>query len=644
VTDDVVNDILAHHGIMGMHWGARKAETGAKQYAPKKTKLPAGAKPISSVSVKGKKIAVPKGTHAVYDFYTKHQRVICFSLLAASILTRTIIRLSTGLDVPIPMPSSSGMGMDKTLPFLSASDADENALYHADDDAYELSEEVVAMLDSLGLEHSEDSMNALFASYGIEPPTSDVLEHFGIMGMHWGIRKDSGMKRSVKRGLSKLDTGDQYVNYIEEYDQKWLQKLKKNPKLGLIGKRAAREATKQTRKLKKEYKALGLNIKKDKLARSRYDRDLKVVLEGAMETAANKTYGFSPSRILEVTVIRNSDWSLSAVEQTRSNPKLVKQWAKIRVASVKRTNKRIKATKREAKDLIEVNAKPDAVRHSEDAEGTVDDFNDMVFNVSLDSEGFLDTVTMVGEDLAQSDLVDSIFASFGIEDERLPQEVTDILSHHGILGMHWGHRKSTVKSVNKSITKTADKLHKTEEHAISDAELKARVNRIEMERKYAALTAPQKSAGQKIVHDLIIKLAVGVVTMVVNKMVSDALTKRAAGGAADSAMKTAAKAEAASRVSAKAIPKLSTPSYSTPSHSTPFRSTPSHFSPFSPTSSYTPQRNSYVPQHGSYVPRHGSYGRKASPINIGFVPASPYKPGHTYQQPNVVKRLLITSK
>ena len=278
MTEDVVNDILAHHGIMGMHWGSRKAETSAKQYAPKKTKLPPGTKPLNSVLVNGKKIETPKGTRSVYDFYTKHQRVICLTLLSASILTRIILRVSTGIDFPVPVPTGNGLDANG---YLMAGDVDEGGLYHADDDVYELSEDVVAMLDS--------------------------------------------------------------------------------------------------------------------------------------------------------------------------------------------------------------------------------------------------------DSFAHSAIVEDTFAHFGIEDKRLPQEVTDILSHHGIMGMHWGHRKSTVKSVNKSITKTADKLHQVERHAISDVELKARINRIEMERKYAALTAPQKSPGKKIVHDLLTNLAKGIVTTLVNKVVADAIAKNMAG-------------------------------------------------------------------------------------------------------------------
>lgn len=42
---------------------------------------------------------------------------------------------------------------------------------------------------------------------------------------------------------------------------------------------------------------------------------------------------------------------------------------------------------------------------------------------------------------------------------------------------------------------------------MSDAELRAAINRIEMERKYASLTAKQKSAGRKFAEDVLANAA-----------------------------------------------------------------------------------------------------------------------------------------
>lgn len=326
----------------------------------------------------------------------------------------------------------------------------------------------------------------------------DFLAHMGVKGMRWGVR----------RHLSKIDGAGARKAFLTEYDKKWLAKIEKNPKLGLIGKRAAREASKQTRKLKKEYKASGMNIKKDKIAKSRYERDLKVALEGAMETAAYRTHKFSPSRVLEVQVTRNSDWSLQATVVPRVNAKLAKQTSKI----VKAEDRRVKATvKADAK------AAKAAVTHADIAEVTVDDLIGMAFDIPVDEEGFALDVTMVGEDLVQDDL-----------------DVDDFLVHHGIKGMRWGVRKqgpsagrsappakvSSKKAsapegkpvIGKSgriVTapkRTVTVVGKKTGHSMSDEELRKAINRIDMERKFTQLTkAPpsKQHAAMKFVADIL---------------------------------------------------------------------------------------------------------------------------------------------
>ena len=73
----------------------------------------------------------------------------------------------------------------------------------------------------------------------------------------------------------------------------------------------------------------------------------------------------------------------------------------------------------------------------------------------------------------------------------------DFLKHYGVLGMKWGKRKarSTVSSNNKSkstaITKpkqTPKPKSKPTQRRLSDAELRAAVNRLRLEREYAELT------------------------------------------------------------------------------------------------------------------------------------------------------------
>ena len=89
----------------------------------------------------------------------------------------------------------------------------------------------------------------------------------------------------------------------------------------------------------------------------------------------------------------------------------------------------------------------------------------------------------------------------------------DFLQHYGVLGMKWGHRKarSTSSSNNKSkntvITKpkqTPKPKSKPTKRRLSDAELRAVVNRMRLEREYADLTyrASSRSKVESVVRTI----------------------------------------------------------------------------------------------------------------------------------------------
>jgi hypothetical protein len=72
----------------------------------------------------------------------------------------------------------------------------------------------------------------------------------------------------------------------------------------------------------------------------------------------------------------------------------------------------------------------------------------------------------------------------------------DELAHYGKAGMKWGRRKK-----KEAAAKAADEEHKVK--TMSDDELKARINRIKLEKEYKKLTSPEISEGRKLVSEIL---------------------------------------------------------------------------------------------------------------------------------------------
>jgi len=116
------------------------------------------------------------------------------------------------------------------------------------------------------------------------------------------------------------------------------------------------------------------------------------------------------------------------------------------------------------------------------------------------------------------------------------------LCHYGVLGMKWGvrRRRSTIKkSSNKtnSDPKESKVKKKKSVSELSDTELRQAINRIQMEKQLAQLTAKEKSAGAKFVTDVLTNAAKQTATSYTAKYMAkgmDALIAQAAKQAANS--------------------------------------------------------------------------------------------------------------
>lgn len=102
------------------------------------------------------------------------------------------------------------------------------------------------------------------------------------------------------------------------------------------------------------------------------------------------------------------------------------------------------------------------------------------------------------------------------------------LKHYGVLGMKWGVRRKSKKSVETS-SSSSSKSRSVRD--LSDAELRQIINRHQMEKQYAQITAKEKSAGVKFVSDVLTNAAKQTATSYTAKYMSkgmDALIAQAA--------------------------------------------------------------------------------------------------------------------
>lgn len=106
--------------------------------------------------------------------------------------------------------------------------------------------------------------------------------------------------------------------------------------------------------------------------------------------------------------------------------------------------------------------------------------------------------------------------------------VNNELQHHGIKGMKWGIRR-TPAQLGHPTKKSSTSQRREEMKRMSDTELRNRINRIQMEKQYMQLTAPDINPGKKFVKDVLVNAAKQTATSYVSKYMGkgvDALMKQ----------------------------------------------------------------------------------------------------------------------
>lgn len=302
--------------------------------------------------------------------------------------------------------------------------------------------------------------------------TDDILEHYGIKGMKWGVRRTdaqlarAGGKKSEKMTRRRDARGD----LISKDDRKW-QKAAGKTKVGI---QAYNEAAGEM-----NARHIGrINSKKryqgDLFAKGR-EKDLADYM-GEMESAfvkeytasLSKAFGESPSGKYKVVPARGANGPAWTIEYT------------------------------------------DKAKHADTG---------VRVDLVQDEEGHILSVKVVGD-----------------------LEHSDILEHYGIKGMKWGVRRTRAQidadsadAATKKATQAKIKKNSGSTDPLSNAELKALNERLQLEQNYNQLitkekaNAPQSrlSKGGKWAGKFVADVAQQQAKGMANALVKEALTQQA---------------------------------------------------------------------------------------------------------------------
>lgn len=318
----------------------------------------------------------------------------------------------------------------------------------------------------------------------MDKDVENFLEHYGVPGMKWGVRKQRSGKIAARAT----------VNRRGRKDQVWVLTAKQL-KYGKVYRKAAGKIRKGTRQLNKDERFAEADFTKDSPLRKTYYNEYSSMVTKQLNAAATLSrHGTSPRGKYEMyfTFDTNKD---------------ARPAAHIRMRDTRKDRKVAKAEARNVRKF----------RHAD-----VDD-PDLPVELIYDAKGFIVDSKVEG----MNDLEHA--------------EVDNFLEHYGVKGMRWGIRKdpstgrsalgSAVRSVGGNAKKVAAKVsaararakEKKEAEAsapkkktstrsssstntklLSDQELRERIQRLEMERRYADLMKPspkQKSMIQGVLQD-----------------------------------------------------------------------------------------------------------------------------------------------
>ncbi len=329
----------------------------------------------------------------------------------------------------------------------------------------------------------EDDMAVAYSEVG-EAAVADLL-HVGVKGMRWGVRKARATEeikskgQKVSRGIKKASVG--IANFS------WEISAYSSTKHAAVHNTVADEIGDKVYLLQTSPKYRGKSLKTDKNLANEYEQDVAKVTQAAYKRAVKEVYGENFSGTKEARYVDDARGSRIEIRDKKTG----------------------KATT-EA-DLTKIQDDIDEIEHAEKAP-------DITIPVNLDSEGYISEVGMVSEtELSQSTTLGEQY----------------ILEHFGTKGMKWGvrnkrelpvavapiatskvppgaKRKTKIETeggenhpASEDAIKVAEaktKLQKSGPAALTNKELQAVANRVELEDRVRRAVQPK---GKKFVFNVL---------------------------------------------------------------------------------------------------------------------------------------------